>query len=72
VTFDQFQQNVEPFLWAETSVKLIVGFVRLLKAAEDLNNAIHRITLTRALMTSVRIKRKKSALHRFVWLTSLV
>jgi hypothetical protein len=43
VTFDQFQQNVEPFLWAEIRVKLIIGFVRFLKASEDLNNSIHRI-----------------------------
>jgi hypothetical protein len=41
VPFDQFEKHVEPLLRRQLRVELIVGAIRILKTAKDLNGSIH-------------------------------
>lgn len=41
LAFNQLEQHVQPLLGREVGVELIVGLVRIFKAAEDLNDAVH-------------------------------
>jgi hypothetical protein len=41
VTFHQFQQDVEPLLGCQVRIELIVGSIRIFKAARYLNDTVH-------------------------------
>ena len=41
VPFYELKQEVEPLIWSEISVKLIVGSICLVKAAERLSYPLH-------------------------------
>jgi hypothetical protein len=45
MAFHQFEQQVEPRLGGEVRVELVVGSVRLLKAAKDSDGSLHDRTL---------------------------
>ena len=34
VPFHQFEQEVEPCLWRQVRIELVVGFIRIVEAAE--------------------------------------
>jgi hypothetical protein len=46
VAFDQFQQDVEPFLWCQVRIELIIGTVGVFETAKDLNDAVHGMNFT--------------------------
>ena len=45
VSFNQLQENAEPFLWCQVGVELIVSHFGILKTAEHLNDSLHRTKL---------------------------
>jgi hypothetical protein len=45
MTFDQFQQEVEPFRGGQLRVKLVVGSIGILKAEKDLSDSFHESIL---------------------------
>jgi hypothetical protein len=47
MSVDQLEQNVEPCLGCQVSVKLIVSRFSIFKTAEHLNNSFHGTTLPR-------------------------
>jgi hypothetical protein len=42
VTFDQFEEDVEPFLGRQVGIELVVRLFSLFKAVKHLNDAFHR------------------------------
>lgn len=44
--FDQFEEDIEPFLWRQACVELIVSLLGVLKAAEYPNDSVHGVDFT--------------------------
>ena len=45
MAFHQFQKHVDPLLWPQVCVELIVSAICIFKTAEHLNDSIHAINL---------------------------
>ena len=43
VPFYELEKHVEPLLWRQICVELIVGAIRILKTAKDSNDSIHAV-----------------------------
>jgi hypothetical protein len=48
VSFNQLQEDAEPFLGPQAGVELIVSQFGIFKTAEHLSSSFHRVTLPRA------------------------
>lgn len=55
VPFNQLEQDIEPFLWGQVSIELVVSSLCLFKATKYLNGSFHETDFTTAARPPARL-----------------